>query len=622
MKLFNLCVFITLISAQSFLERGKRREKRIWNRKPRKGPNGPSADAKEDPVTMERALAPGPELIVATNDAVVKADVAESDMSESIDEAEVTFADEGFTSRVIEEPEEIATENDLPMTSVGERQFNGGELAEENRKFRPNGNKNSKNSNSKKPQNSKKNASKKNVKKKKPKNEDPTTTTATTTTTGTTTTTATTTTTTTTTSPPVVDDDATTTATTTSTSATTTTETTTTETTTTATTSTTTTSTKSTTTSATTSSTTTVTTLYPPTLDTTLADTTTDAPPNVYAPDGEPVKNPYGPNKPNNPYSNDDPTTTATTSTTETTTTATTSTKTTLTTTTEDTNIPSNPYADNNNGGNSGGNNNGGNNNGGNNNGNNYGGNSSGNGGGNNNGNDQNQNLPTAAEVEQANAAANQQASNSAFNAEIQNAAANQQAEAFNAANNADVNPQDGIADTQFHFEMSCWNCHGRNYLECAANGKMEKCRHPQDGCYLEVRKRGTKFEQVVMGCRPGGVCEQQKGSNFVGNRPMNHQCRPSGKYGLPSVCRQCCYLPNCTGDSKENFWKPQTASEWNSEFTPVEPTQVPDDNEDNDTTGQKPNKNPYGPNNPNNPYSNPEPTTAAPPSDNDAYIK
>ena len=589
MKLLNFSILIIVISAQSFLERGKLREKRIWNRRPRKSPKSGSEQSEQStndgPASMERALAPGPELTVATNDAVVKADVAEADMSASIEEAEVTFADEGFTSRVIEDPEEIATEDDLPMTSVGERQFNGGsEIADENRKFRPNGNKNQ---NSKKPNNSKKNTSKKNTKKKNQKNQDPTTTTATTTTA--TTTTATTTTT----SPPVVPDPTTTTASTT-TSATTTTETTltaettTTETTTTATTSTTTTSTKSTTTSVSTTSSTTVTTLYPPTLDTTLADTTTEES-NPYAPAGEPVKNPYGPNTPNNPYSNDDPTTTATTSTTETTTTATTSTKTTVTTTTEDTNIPANPYAGNNddNGGN--------------------GGNGGYNSGGNNNGNDQNSNLPTAAEVEQANAAANQQVSNEAFNAEIQNAAANQQAEAFNAANNVDNNPQDGIADTQFHFEMSCWNCHGRNYLECAANGKMEKCRHPQDGCYLEVRKRGTKFEQVVMGCRPGGVCEQQKDSNFVGNRPMNHQCRPTReweKYGLPSVCRQCCYFPNCTGDSKQNFWKPQTASEWDSEL-------------------EKPNKNPYGPNNPNNPYSNdPEPTTAAPPNENDAYIK
>ena len=64
---------------------------------------------------------------------------------------------------------------------------------------------------------------------------------------------------------------------------------------------------------------------------------------------------------------------------------------------------------------------------------------------------------------------------------------ANEQTEADNETANADTDG-DGIADGQFN-KLKCWTCHGKNYAECAANGREEKCRTPQEVCSIELRK-------------------------------------------------------------------------------------------------------------------------------------
>ena len=61
------------------------------------------------------------------------------------------------------------------------------------------------------------------------------------------------------------------------------------------------------------------------------------------------------------------------------------------------------------------------------------------------------------------------------------NAAKNAAVEAFNLAQNQDVNPEDGIADGQFNSDgLVCWSCESKNWDDCARDGHVEKCRSPQ----------------------------------------------------------------------------------------------------------------------------------------------
>lgn len=173
---------------------------------------------------------------------------------------------------------------------------------------------------------------------------------------------------------------------------------------------------------------------------------------------------------------------------------------------------------------------------------------------------------PTNTQVEAQNAAQNAANNAQQSEQEAQNQQANAQVEANNLAANQDLDG-DGIADGQFN-KLSCWTCHGKNYAECAQNGREENCRTPQEVCFIELRKRGTQFEQLQMGCKPADVCEGQKSLNFVGGRPSNNQCRPNIKnQHSPSLCRQCCYTINCTGTDQSNFWKPQTIAEWKEDM-------------------------------------------------------
>ena len=82
----------------------------------------------------------------------------------------------------------------------------------------------------------------------------------------------------------------------------------------------------------------------------------------------------------------------------------------------------------------------------------------------------------------------------------------------------------------------------------------------------VEVRKRGGEYTQVGMGCKDTNTCENQRQQNFQGGRPGNYQCKVGEleKYG-PSVCRQCCNTPYCTGneDASGMFWIPETKWQW-----------------------------------------------------------
>ena len=100
---------------------------------------------------------------------------------------------------------------------------------------------------------------------------------------------------------------------------------------------------------------------------------------------------------------------------------------------------------------------------------------------------DQTADNPTNEEVEAANEAQN--AANNAQNSEQEqnNQLANEAVEAANQEANQDADG-DGIADGQFN-ELTCWTCHGKNYAECAENGQEQRCRTPQEVCFIELRK-------------------------------------------------------------------------------------------------------------------------------------
>ena len=108
--------------------------------------------------------------------------------------------------------------------------------------------------------------------------------------------------------------------------------------------------------------------------------------------------------------------------------------------------------------------------------------------------------------------------------------------------------------------------CDAPNFEECAKIGKEMKYKSNQvnnrlsiknitliffeNSCMLEVRKRGNDYTQVCMGCKEDDVCKNQKKNNFLGNRPAQFQCRVGKNVDTngPSVCRQCCNKPFCTG--------------------------------------------------------------------------
>merc|ERR1712228_245437 len=102
--------------------------------------------------------------------------------------------------------------------------------------------------------------------------------------------------------------------------------------------------------------------------------------------------------------------------------------------------------------------------------------------------------------------------------------------------------------------------------MGCATMGKPMKCSNSQNSCMVEVRKRGDQYTQVCMGCKETSTCENQRQQNFQGWRPGNYQCKVGelAQYG-PSVCRQCCNTPYCTGNENGNgiFWIPETKWQW-----------------------------------------------------------
>ena len=69
---------------------------------------------------------------------------------------------------------------------------------------------------------------------------------------------------------------------------------------------------------------------------------------------------------------------------------------------------------------------------------------------------------------------------------ELKNKLANEKVEAYNYSQNKD-DDGDGIPDGQFN-KLTCWTCQGRNYADCAKNGREVNCRTPQEVCFLELR--------------------------------------------------------------------------------------------------------------------------------------
>merc|ERR1712050_349991 len=158
----------------------------------------------------------------------------------------------------------------------------------------------------------------------------------------------------------------------------------------------------------------------------------------------------------------------------------------------------------------------------------------------------------------------------------------------------------DGIADSQFsQIGQSCWACDAPNFEDCAKNGHVMKCSNSQEVCMLEVRKRGSRFTQVCMGCKDSNACENQRLINFQGQRPQHFQCKVGSNTDFegPSVCRQCCYGPFCTGNENGDgkFWIPQTAQEWSDEKPGTEqwnPNFNPNANNGNNQNGNNLNEN------------------------------
>jgi len=93
----------------------------------------------------------------------------------------------------------------------------------------------------------------------------------------------------------------------------------------------------------------------------------------------------------------------------------------------------------------------------------------------------------------------------------------------------------------------TCWKCDAMTYEMCAVEGKFQQCPLGDlDCCFIEVRERKQKLQQLCTGCKAKTACEDNKMENFVGV-PATYQCRPDYRYqkygraaGRQSVCRQC----------------------------------------------------------------------------------
>jgi len=128
--------------------------------------------------------------------------------------------------------------------------------------------------------------------------------------------------------------------------------------------------------------------------------------------------------------------------------------------------------------------------------------------------------------------------------------------------NNQDTHVYQEKADFQ------CWTCDAKNPAECAQDGFWETCFVGQT-CRDEVRWRNGKIRQIIQGCKQRHACNDQKGQNFNGEKPRDHQCSPRRSKGA-SVCRQCCNGHNddhsCTQTTGQTLLeKLQDRNYWNN---------------------------------------------------------
>ena len=100
----------------------------------------------------------------------------------------------------------------------------------------------------------------------------------------------------------------------------------------------------------------------------------------------------------------------------------------------------------------------------------------------------------------------------------------------------------------------SCWKCDAMTYTKCASTGTFETCTlGDQDCCFVEVRSKYMKLQQLCTGCKNERACMNNMNQNFsirddTTIRPLTDQCRPSFylqmrrmRWGSQqSVCRQC----------------------------------------------------------------------------------
>ena len=100
----------------------------------------------------------------------------------------------------------------------------------------------------------------------------------------------------------------------------------------------------------------------------------------------------------------------------------------------------------------------------------------------------------------------------------------------------------------------SCWQCDAMSYTQCAGSGTWQTCPLGDlDCCFVEVRSKYMKLQQLCTGCKDKRACEDNRKQNFAVQddtsiRPLLDQCRPSfylqmknKRWGSQqSVCRQC----------------------------------------------------------------------------------
>ena len=106
--------------------------------------------------------------------------------------------------------------------------------------------------------------------------------------------------------------------------------------------------------------------------------------------------------------------------------------------------------------------------------------------------------------------------------------------------------------------KSACFTCSARDLHECQVMGTTENCRSDQV-CQIELRKRDSQIESVIMGCKEHEACVNQQTQNFQSGNFRYNQCKPKSKIG-PSVCWSCCKTDiNCF----ETFSGLSTVAEW-----------------------------------------------------------